>query len=55
LFEIIKYSGVMKNKEPEKHREQKFMALEEIKKLPYLSDLTLLYLSFLDFNREAKI
>lgn len=55
LFEIIKYSGVMENKEPEKHMEQKFLALEEIKKLPYLSDLTLLYLSFLGFNRKAKL
>jgi len=55
LFEIIKYSGVMENKEPEKHAEQKFMELEQIKNLPYLSDLTLLYLSVLGIKRNAKL
>jgi len=55
LFEIIKYSGQIQNKEPQKHKEQKFVALEEIKKLPHLSDLTLLYLSIMGFNREAKL
>jgi ADP-ribose pyrophosphatase YjhB (NUDIX family) len=38
LFEIIKYSGERKNMEPHKHSEQKFIDLEEIKKLPYISD-----------------
>jgi len=55
LFEITKYSGQMKNKEPEKHYEQKFMELAEIKKLPYLSDLTLLYLEQLSFVRPAML
>jgi len=55
LFEALEYSGQMQNKEPEKHREQRFMDLEEIKNLPYLSDLTLLLLSFLGFNREARL
>lgn len=55
LFEVTKYSGQMKNKEPEKHYEQKFMDLEEIKKLPYLSDLSLLYLEQLGFVRPPKL
>ena len=53
LFEIQEFSGEMKNKEPEKHSEQKFISLEEIKKLSYLSDLTLFYLEHLGFVREA--
>jgi len=44
LFEVIEYSGEVKNKEPEKHKEQKFMAIKEIEKLPYLSNQTLRYL-----------
>jgi ADP-ribose pyrophosphatase YjhB (NUDIX family) len=55
LFEIIEYSGEMKNKEPEKHQEQIFMNLEKIKTIPYLSDMTLLYLENLGFKRKAKI
>jgi len=34
IFEIIKYSGIMKNNEPDKHKSQKFLSLEEIKNLP---------------------
>ena len=55
LFEIINYDGEMRNNEPEKHKQQIFMPLEEIKNLPYLSDLTLLYLETLGFKRSAKI
>jgi len=55
LFEIKEYSGEIKNKEPEKHKQQRFMSLDEIKKLHYLSDMTLLYLSLNGFTRDAKI
>ena len=55
IFEIIKYSGEMKNMEPYKHSEQKFMDLEDVKKLPYISDLTLLYLEYLGFKREKRL
>ena len=48
LYEITRYSGEIKNKEPHKHSEQKFMAINEIKKLPHLSDATLLYLEILE-------
>lgn len=44
IFEITKYSGELKNNEPEKHREQKFMSINEIKKIPYLSDSTKMFL-----------
>jgi ADP-ribose pyrophosphatase YjhB (NUDIX family) len=55
VYEILKYSGNLENKEVTKHRTQKFISLEEIKKIPYLSDSTLVYLEFLGFKREAKI
>jgi len=55
LFEILKYSGEMKNMEPEKHKQQIFLSVEEIMKLPYVSDMTLLYLDQLGFKRKAKI
>ena len=55
LFEVLKYSGVMKNREPEKHSKQIFLPLEKIKKLPYLSDLTLLYLDTLGFKRNPRL
>ena len=55
LFEILKYRGNMKNSEPQKHKKQIFIPLNKIKELPYLSDLTLLYLETLGFNRTAKI
>ncbi|MFA6254143.1 MAG: NUDIX domain-containing protein [Candidatus Paceibacterota bacterium] len=55
LFEILKYGGELKNMEPTKHRQQIFLPIEKIKELPYLSDLTLLYLEQLGFKREARI
>ena len=55
LFEIKKYSGQMNNNESQKHSEQIFMSLEEIKKLPYLSDMTILYLKQLGFERHPKL
>lgn len=55
LFDVLKYTGEMKNNEPHKHREQLFMSLEDIKKLPYISDMTQLYLKQQGFKREVKI
>lgn len=55
LFEVLKYSGEMKNTEPNKHRQQLFMPINRIVELPYLSDLTLLYLNQIGFNRPARI
>ena len=55
LFEITGYSGDIKNREPHKHLKQEFISLEEIKKMPYLSDVTLLYLETLGFERKANI
>src|SRR3989344_4093134 len=51
LFEILKYKGKIKNNEPQKHKNQLFISLENIKKLSYLSDLTLLYLETLGIKR----
>ncbi len=55
LFEIKRYSGIIQNKEPHKHTRQEFLTLEQIKVLPYLSDMTLLYLETLGFRRDAKL
>jgi ADP-ribose pyrophosphatase YjhB (NUDIX family) len=55
LFEILNYDGEVKNNEPQKHNQQIFLPISEIKEIPYLSDLTLLYLELLGFKRNAKI
>jgi len=55
LFEVLKYSGEIKNLEPQKHKQQKFMPIGELVQLPYLSDLTLLYLNYLGITREPRV
>ncbi len=55
LFEILRYSGKLNNLEPHKHSQQLFMSIDQIKTLPYLSDLTLLYLEQVGFKRPARI
>jgi len=48
LFEVNKYSGTVKNMEPQKHKKQLFMSIEEIKKLNYISDATKEALKYLE-------
>lgn len=55
LYEITKYRGEIQNKEPEKHTKQEFKSIEEIKKISYLSDATILYLETLGYKRPARI
>jgi 8-oxo-dGTP pyrophosphatase MutT (NUDIX family) len=55
LFEILEYSGSVKNNEPDKHKTQEFLSLEKIKQLPYLSDTTLLYLEIMGFKRGKNL
>ena len=55
LYETTKYSGELSNKEPHKHKEQLFMPLAEIKKIPYLSDSTLLFLELRGYKRKANL
>ena len=55
LYEVLKYSGEMNNNEPHKHSQQLFMPIDKIAELPYLSDLTLLYLEQIGFNRQAHL
>ncbi len=55
VYEIIEYSGEIINNEPHKHREQKFVPLEEIKKVPYVSDSVIIYLRYLGFERKARL
>src|SRR3989344_6124845 len=40
IFEVSKFKGEIKNNEPQKHKQQIFLSLDKIKKIPYLSDLT---------------
>ena len=54
-FEIIKYSGEIQNREPDKHKIQEFKNIEDVKKLPYLSDATLFYLHKTGFDRPSLI
>lgn len=44
LFEVEKWTGDVKNKEPQKHSDMKFMTIDEIKKLKDVSDMTKLFL-----------
>ena len=55
LFEVLKYSGELENSEPQKHRQQLFMSIQKIVDLPYLSDLTILYLDQIGLPREAHL
>ena len=55
LFEVINYSGILENKEPEKHLHQLFMPVDKIRSLSYLSDMTLLFLKINGFERKDRI
>lgn len=55
LFEITRYEGEVQNLEPHKHAQQVFMSISDIARLPYVSDMTLLYLEQLGIRREAHI
>lgn len=55
LFKILAYSGILQNNEPHKHKTQCFMKIDEIQKLPILSDFTLLWLKTIGFSREKRI
>jgi|SRR6056297_113415 ADP-ribose pyrophosphatase YjhB (NUDIX family) len=44
LYEILKYTGEIKNKEPSKHEQQIFMSIEELREKDYLSNMTQLFL-----------
>jgi len=55
LFEILKYKGDLKNNEPHKHKTQIFISLDKLIKLPFLSDMTLLYLETQGIIRKARI
>ena len=55
IFEITEYSGNIKNMEPHKHKSQEFKSVEEITKLQYLSDATILYLKTIGIERTNRI
>lgn len=47
IYKILSRSWAIENKEPAKHRLVKFMTIDEIKKLPKISDATRIFLSTL--------
>lgn len=55
VFAVLRYSGTIKNKEPNKHTQQLFMSIEKIQTLPILSDLTLLYLEQKGIHRPKSL
>ena len=55
LFEVTNYSGELHNNEPHKHKQQIFMSLDEIMKLPYISNMTNLYLKSIGYDRGDKL
>ncbi len=55
LFEVTNYSGELQNNEPHKHKQQIFMSLDEIMKLPYISNMTNLYLKSIGYDRGDKL
>ncbi len=55
VYEILTHTGDLKNNEPHKHTEQKFIPLKEIKQIPYLSDATIFFLESIGFKRNAKL
>jgi len=48
LCEILEYNGTIKNNEPQKHRELKWMTIDEIKNLKKISDTTKYFLKLRD-------
>lgn len=55
IFVVDRWSGVPENREPHKHRDQRFLDIEEILRLPYLSDASLLFLKTIGHERPPKI
>lgn len=48
IYEIEAYEGEVSNKEAHKHRDLKWMSIDEIKALHSVSDSTKLYLDYID-------
>lgn len=55
LYVIDSFEGEPKNNEPEKHTAMKYMDIETIAKLEYLSDATVMFLKSEGINREAHL
>lgn len=47
IYEILSWNWNLVNKEPNKHRSMRFMTIEEVRKLPRISDATRIFLSAL--------
>jgi len=52
LFEVLKYSGTIRNNEPHKHKSQDFMTIEELKRKKDISDTTKIYLEYIKEEKK---
>lgn len=48
IFDVLSYTGKLKNNEPHKHSDMKWMSLDDVQKLKQQSDATALYLSYIN-------
>lgn len=55
IFEVSDFTGEIQNNEPHKHSQLLFKSLDEIKKLPHLSHVAVVYLETLGITRKYKI
>lgn len=49
VFEVMIWEGTIVNNEPQKHREIKFVTLEELKALDKKSDMLMTYMEYLEY------
>jgi 8-oxo-dGTP diphosphatase len=54
VCEVLRYTGTVKNKEPKKHRQLKWMTVEEIQNLPFVSHNVLWFLELRGIKRRPK-
>ena len=54
IFEVLSYTGKLRNNEPHKHSNMKWMSLDDVQKLKQRSDATALYLSYVEKNFKEK-
>ena len=55
LYAIDSFEGEPKNNEPDKHLAMEYMGIEEIRRLNYLSDATVMFLRSEGIKRSARL
>jgi 8-oxo-dGTP pyrophosphatase MutT (NUDIX family) len=54
VCEVLRYTGNVKNKEPHKHTQLKWMTVDELMKLPFVSHNVIWFLETLGLKRRPK-